>query len=88
LEQNWTKEQSYISGSQVVLHAEPTYFLCGTDYYYFYFIAGSAVAKDVIAAGYRVLWSTDGVWYLDGLDVTWQSMYNAVSRTRHLNYKL
>jgi len=38
-------------------------------------LPGSSIAKDATAAGYRVLWSTDGVWYLDGLDVNWQVMY-------------
>jgi len=38
-------------------------------------LPGSTIAKDATAAGYRVLWSTDGVWYLDGLDVTWEVMY-------------
>ena len=28
-----------------------------------------------VCAGYRCLWSTDGVWYLDGLGTTWQTMY-------------
>ena len=38
-------------------------------------LPGSSVAKNCTSHGYRVLWSTDGVWYLDGLDVTWQTMY-------------
>ncbi len=40
-------------------------------------IAGSTIGPAVVAAGYRLLWSTDGIWYLDGLDVTWQTMYQA-----------
>ncbi len=38
---------------------------------------GSTIGPAVVEAGYRLLWSTDGVWYLDGLDVTWQTMYQA-----------
>jgi hexosaminidase len=38
-------------------------------------LPGSTVAKNCTSHGYRVLWSTDGVWYLDGLDTTWQTMY-------------
>ena len=38
-------------------------------------LPGSSVSKNCTAHGYRVLWSTDGVWYLDGLDVTWKTMY-------------
>jgi hexosaminidase len=38
-------------------------------------LPGSTVAKTCTSHGYRVLWSTDGVWYLDGLDTTWQTMY-------------
>ena len=30
---------------------------------------------NLTAHGYRGLWSTDGVWYLDGLASTWQTMY-------------
>ncbi|EGD83308.1 hypothetical protein PTSG_03917 [Salpingoeca rosetta] len=35
----------------------------------------SSIAINATKAGYRVLWSTDGAWYLDGLSVTWQEMY-------------
>lgn len=35
----------------------------------------STAAQECIQAGYRALWSTDGVWYLDGLKVSWQTMY-------------
>jgi len=38
-------------------------------------LPGSKVVVAATAAGYRVLWSTDGVWYLDGLSVTWKTMY-------------
>jgi len=38
-------------------------------------LPGSTIAQQATAAGYRVLWSTDGVWYLDGLSVTWETMY-------------
>eukprot|EP01060_Flectonema_neradi_P000286 TRINITY_DN1019_c1_g1_i1.p1 TRINITY_DN1019_c1_g1~~TRINITY_DN1019_c1_g1_i1.p1 ORF type:complete len:523 (+),score=118.24 TRINITY_DN1019_c1_g1_i1:69-1571(+) len=38
-------------------------------------LPGSTIAKNATAHGYRVIWSTDGVWYLDGLGVTWQKMY-------------
>ena len=38
-------------------------------------LPGSTIVKDATAAGYRVIWSTDGVWYLDGLGVTWEKMY-------------
>jgi len=39
-------------------------------------IPGSTIAQNATAHGYRVLWSTDGVWYLDGLGTTWQTMYS------------
>eukprot|EP00301_Raphidiophrys_heterophryoidea_P026057 c8892_g1_i1.p1 GENE.c8892_g1_i1~~c8892_g1_i1.p1 ORF type:complete len:599 (-),score=133.54 c8892_g1_i1:177-1973(-) len=38
-------------------------------------LPGSTVAEQCVQNGYRVIWSTDGVWYLDGLGVTWQTMY-------------
>jgi len=38
-------------------------------------LPGSTIAANATAHGYRVLWSTDGVWYLDGLGVTWETMY-------------
>lgn len=38
-------------------------------------LPGSTVAVNATANGYRVLWSTDGVWYLDGLKTTWETMY-------------
>jgi hypothetical protein len=38
-------------------------------------LPGSTVAVNATANGYRVLWSTDGVWYLDGLSTTWETMY-------------
>jgi len=38
-------------------------------------LPGSSIAKNATSHGYRVLWSTDGVWYLDGLSTTWQTMY-------------
>merc|ERR1711907_100261 len=38
-------------------------------------LPGSTIAGNATAHGYRVLWSTDGVWYLDGLKSTWQTMY-------------
>ena len=40
-------------------------------------LGGSTIGPAVVEAGYRLLWSTDGVWYLDGLDVTWETMYEA-----------
>jgi len=40
-------------------------------------LPGSTVGPEVVANGYRLLWSTDGVWYLDGLGVTWEDMYVA-----------
>lgn len=39
-------------------------------------LPGSTIAKNATAAGYRCLWSTDGVWYLDGLGSTWETMYS------------
>jgi len=36
---------------------------------------GSTISQQATAAGYRCLWSTDGVWYLDGLTTSWQTMY-------------
>ena len=37
---------------------------------------GSRTERHIfVCAGYRCLWSTDGVWYLDGLGTTWQTMY-------------
>mmetsp|Transcript_25049 Transcript_25049/g.40412 ORF Transcript_25049/g.40412 Transcript_25049/m.40412 type:complete len:525 (+) Transcript_25049:27-1601(+) len=38
-------------------------------------LPGSKAAKEAVEQGYRVIWSTDGVWYLDGLKVTWETMY-------------
>eukprot|EP00055_Hartaetosiga_balthica_P011792 m.55030 g.55030 ORF g.55030 m.55030 type:complete len:635 (+) comp7735_c0_seq5:74-1978(+) len=38
-------------------------------------LPGSSAAQQATDAGYRALWSTDGVWYLDGLGVTWETMY-------------
>jgi hexosaminidase len=38
-------------------------------------LPGSSIAVNATAHGYRVIWSTDGVWYLDGLGVTWDKMY-------------
>jgi len=38
-------------------------------------LPGSKIAANATSHGYRVLWSTDGVWYLDGLGTTWQTMY-------------
>jgi len=38
-------------------------------------LPGSTIAENATASGYRVLWSTDGAWYLDGLSVTWETMY-------------
>lgn len=38
-------------------------------------LPGSKAAPNVTASGYRLLWSTDGVWYLSGLQVTWKTMY-------------
>lgn len=35
-------------------------------------LPGSKIAANATSHGYRVLWSTDGVWYLDGLGTTWQ----------------
>lgn len=35
-------------------------------------LPGSKVSVDATQKGYRCLWSTDGVWYLDGLGTTWQ----------------
>ncbi len=40
-------------------------------------LPGSTIAPDVVKAGYRLLWSTDGIWYLDGLKVDWKTMYEA-----------
>lgn len=39
-------------------------------------LPGSTSAQKAAAAGYRVLFSPDGPWYLDGLGSTWQSMYS------------
>jgi len=35
------------------------------------------IAPNATANGYRVLWSIDGYWYLDGTGVSWQLMYGA-----------
>ena len=40
-------------------------------------LPGSTIVQNATAAGYRVIWSTDRVWYLDGLSVTWEAMYAA-----------
>ena len=36
---------------------------------------GSTIGPAVVAAGYRLIYAEDGVWYLDGLTTTWQTMY-------------
>eukprot|EP01043_Picozoa_sp_COSAG02_P124828 COSAG02_NODE_61915_length_267_cov_0.619048_1_plen_66_part_01 len=38
-------------------------------------LGGSTAMPNLTSHGYRGLWSTDGVWYLDGLATTWQTMY-------------
>ncbi|KAJ9454645.1 Beta-hexosaminidase 1 [Diplonema papillatum] len=38
-------------------------------------LSGSTVAKQATAAGYRVIYSNSNAWYLDHLDVTWETMY-------------
>ena len=38
-------------------------------------LAGSTVGPNATAKGYRLLWSTSSAWYLDWLDVTWDTMY-------------
>jgi hexosaminidase len=38
-------------------------------------LPGSTIAQNATSHGYRCLWSTDGVWYLDGLFSTWETMY-------------
>ena len=38
-------------------------------------LPGSTVSTEATKNGYRCLWSTDGVWYLDGLGSTAQTMY-------------
>ncbi|GMI56333.1 hypothetical protein ScalyP_jg9345 [Parmales sp. scaly parma] len=40
-------------------------------------IPGSHVGGNVTAAGYRLIWSTDDKWYLDGLANTFTSMYES-----------
>lgn len=35
-------------------------------------LPGSTMSVEATQKGYRCLWSTDGVWYLDGLGTTWQ----------------
>lgn len=38
-------------------------------------LRGSTVAVNATAHGYRVLWSTNSVWYLNFLSTTWETMY-------------
>lgn len=38
-------------------------------------LPGSTIASNVTSHGYRLIFSTDGEWYLDGLTVTWEQMY-------------
>lgn len=38
-------------------------------------IPGSKTLPNVTASGYRALYSPDGIWYLDGLDVSWETFY-------------
>jgi len=37
----------------------------------------TALPMNVTSHGYRLIWSDSSVWYLDHLDVTWQTMYEA-----------
>jgi len=39
-------------------------------------LPGSTMSVEATKKGYRCLWSTDGVWYLDGLGTTWETMYS------------
>eukprot|EP01063_Lacrimia_lanifica_P026394 TRINITY_DN3551_c0_g1_i1.p2 TRINITY_DN3551_c0_g1~~TRINITY_DN3551_c0_g1_i1.p2 ORF type:complete len:512 (+),score=167.02 TRINITY_DN3551_c0_g1_i1:70-1605(+) len=39
--------------------------------------ANHLAVKPAVQAGYQVIWSNDGPWYLDHEDQTWQSMYEA-----------
>ena len=40
-------------------------------------LPGSTIVGAATAAGYKVIWSTDGVWYLDNVGTTWEAMYSA-----------
>ena len=40
-------------------------------------LPGSSTSPAITAAGYRIIWSPRGPWYLDLLDQSWQSMYSA-----------
>lgn len=40
-------------------------------------LPGSTIAPDVVAAGYRMLWSSSDKWYLDWLNTDWTTMYEA-----------
>lgn len=37
----------------------------------------SGICPQAVAKGYRCIYSDQGVWYLDHLDVPWQPVYNA-----------
>lgn len=38
---------------------------------------GPGVCPKVVAKGFRCIFSNEGVWYLDRLDVPWEGFYNA-----------
>lgn len=38
---------------------------------------GSGVCPKAVAQGFRCIFSNQGVWYLDHLDVPWDRVYNA-----------
>ncbi|KAH3745562.1 beta-hexosaminidase 1 [Pelomyxa schiedti] len=40
-------------------------------------LSGSSVIQQATSSGYRVVWSSSDVWYLDNLGVTWQQAYDA-----------
>lgn len=37
----------------------------------------SGICPQAVAKGYRRIYSDQGIWYLDHLDIHWQPVYNA-----------
>eukprot|EP00045_Choanoeca_perplexa_P018020 m.274610 g.274610 ORF g.274610 m.274610 type:complete len:647 (+) comp17690_c0_seq3:36-1976(+) len=89
-EQGLTADQGYayfVNRTQAIAHSYGRQVVCweevwdhfGTqlkqDTIIHQWLPGSTIAVNATAHGYRVLWSTDGVWYLDGLKTTWKTMY-------------
>lgn len=46
--------------------------------FWVYFVRlGPGVCPKVVAQGFKCIYSNQGVWYLDHLDITWDGFYDA-----------